>query len=237
MMENSKRSLFEAFSDVSDPRNPSGRRHSLQACLTLCTLAMLCGCRSLFAIAQWGRDHDEMASTLGFHRSKRKWPCVSTLHYLFKALDVQKFEAILKNWMLQQQAHTIEKMILNIDGKTLRGSQGDQVPGVHLLAAYATHLGTALTQLAVNTKTNEHKAALELLNFVPVKGTIFTGDAMFTQRDLSDKIVEGDGDYFFTVKENQPTLKQNILDAFDAPVSPSGESEPRRKRLRSTIPK
>jgi hypothetical protein len=126
--------------------------------------------------------------------------------------------------MLAQGVTDLETLVLNIDGKTLCGTQGDQVPGVHLLAAYAGHLGTALAQLRVDSKTNEHKAALELLKLVPVKDTLFTGDAIFAQRDLSRKIVKGGGNYLFTVKDNQPTLKQNILGAFDAPFSPTGES-------------
>ena len=223
------KSLYEVFAEIPDPREEQGRRHSLQSLLTLAAVAMLCNCRSLFAIAQWGRDHDELAKPLGFTRKKHRWPCGSTLHYFFKALDVRGFEAALTRWMLAQGATDLETRILNIDGKTLCGTQGDQVPGVHLLAAYAEYLGTALAQLRVDRKTNEHKAALELLKLVPVKGTLFTGDAIFAQRDLSRKIVKGRGDYFFTVKDNQPTLKQNILSAFDAPFSPSGESGARRE--------
>lgn len=222
-----EKSLFEVFGELPDPRHASGRRHSLAACLTLCAVAMLSGSRSLFAIAQWGRDHDELAEALGFKRKQRRWPCVSTLHYLFKAIDVMKFEAALTAWMLAQEAVGIQERILNLDGKTLRGSQGDLVPGVHLLAAYAEQLGTALSQLRVDAKTNEHKAALELLKLIPFKGALITGDAIFTQKDLSQAIIDGEGDYFFTVKDNQPTLKQHILDAFDAPVSPSGESDAR----------
>ena len=114
---------------------------------------------------------------------------------------------------------------MNIDGKTLRGSRRGAVPGVHLVAAYAPHLGTAVAQLQVDEKTNEHKAALQLLKVIPLEGTLLTGDAAFTQKDLCREIIKRKGDYFFTVKDNQPTLNQNILDAFDAPVSPSGESE------------
>ncbi len=35
---------------------------------------------------------------------------------------------------------------------------------------------------------------------------IITGDAMFCQRDVCQKIVEAGGDYVFTVKDNQPSL-------------------------------
>jgi hypothetical protein len=229
MIATAEKSLYEVFAELPDPRDTRGRRHALAACLTLCAASMLCGCRSLFAIAQWGRDHDELAETLGFKRKRRRWPCVSTLHYLFKAVDVAAFEAALTAWMLAQGAADLQERVLNIDGKTLRGSQGDLVPGVHLVAAYAEYLGTALTQLQVDSKTNEHKAALELLKLVPLKDTLITGDAAFAQKDLCQAIVAGGGDYFFTVKDNQPTLKQNILDAFDAPVSPSGESRTLRE--------
>ena len=34
-------SLYEAFAEVPDPREPSGRRHPLQAVLTLTSVAML----------------------------------------------------------------------------------------------------------------------------------------------------------------------------------------------------
>ena len=49
-------SLWEAFGAVPDPRRAAGKRHPLQAVLTLCAVAVLSGCRSLYAIAQFGRD-------------------------------------------------------------------------------------------------------------------------------------------------------------------------------------
>jgi predicted transposase YbfD/YdcC len=45
-----------------------------------------------------------------------------------------------------------------------------------------------LRQLPVDAETNEHKAALELLDLIPVGGKLVTGDAMFCQRDLSRQI-------------------------------------------------
>jgi Transposase DDE domain len=93
-----------------------------------------------------------------------------------------------------------------LDGKTLRGSKDGEVPGQHLVAAYATHAQAVLAQIRVDAKTNEHKAALQLLGVLPLAGTIFLGDAMFCQRDLCAKIIEGGGDYLFFVKDNQPSL-------------------------------
>jgi hypothetical protein len=79
---------------------------------------------------------------------------------------------------------------ISIDGKELRGTQGHEVAGVRVLAAYAHEAKLVLDQIPVDAKTNEHKTALELLDLIPLKGTLVSGDAIFCQRDLSRKILK-----------------------------------------------
>jgi hypothetical protein len=212
-------SLYEAFADVPDPREASGKRHSLQAVLTLTSVAMLSGCRSLYAIAQFGRDRGlEFAHELGF--THKQTPCCATLHYLFARLDRSKFETAIRNWLAGQSARGWKT--LSVDGKTLRGTQGHEIAGVHLLAAYAHETRQVLEQIPVDAKTNEHKTALQLLNMIPLKGKVIVGDAMFCQRDLSMKISKKGGDWIWPVKDNQPELKAALELAFeDAKLSPS----------------
>src|SRR5688572_22453890 len=135
-------SLFDCFSAVHDPRSPSGKRHPLSAILTLCSVAMLCGCRSLYAIAQFGRDRGKhFACALGFTRDTT--PYCTTLHNLFVALDKSGFEDALARWTAAAaKAHGWTTV--SLDGKTLRGSTDVQLPGVHLLAAYAHEAGIVL---------------------------------------------------------------------------------------------
>jgi hypothetical protein len=179
-------SLYEAFGHVPDPRDASGRRHPLQANRALTSVAMLSGARSLYAIAQFGRDRGkEFARALGFTRDVP--PCCATLHYLFAALDRRAFERAIRRWTDQQVEHK-DWQAVSLDGKTLRGTQGHELPGVHLLAAYAHEAKLVLDQVPVDAKTNEHKAALELLEVIPLDGKLVLGDAMFCQRDLSRKI-------------------------------------------------
>lgn len=213
-------SLFDCFSRVPDPRSPLGKRHPLEAILTLCSVAMLCGARSLYAIAQFGRDRGrEFAAALGFTREET--PCCATLHNLFVVLDKRAFENAVARWTTAV-AQARGWNTLSLDGKTLCGSTGVQLPGVHLLAAYAHEAGIVLRQVPVGSTTNEHKAALELVDLIPVQGKLVTGDAMFCQRDLSRKIRAKQGDYLWPVKDNQPDLKAAIEDAFDdAGTSPS----------------
>ena len=179
-------SLYEVFGEVPDPRKAGGRRHPLPAVLTLTAVAMLSGARSLYAIAQFGRDRGaEFARVLGFTREAT--PCCSTLHYLFKALSRRAFERAIRRW-IRRQVDQEAWEALSIDGKTLRGTQGHELAGVHLLAAYAHEAGAVLDQVPVDAKTNEHKTALKLLNLIPLEGKLVMGDAMFCPRDLSRKI-------------------------------------------------
>ncbi len=79
------------------------------------------------------------------------------------------------------------------------------------MAAYAPAASAGpLAQLRVDSKTNEHKAALELLGILPVKGKVVVADAMFCQRDLAERIVAFEGDYVLLVKDNQPGLQADI---------------------------
>jgi len=137
------RSLLAAFAAVPDPRSRHGRRHPLPALLALATAAMLCGARSLYAIAQWGRlQEPAVVNALGFTRSTT--PCVATLHLVFKELDVVAFEATLRAWAQGQFGES--KEAIAIDGKGLRGIHGEDIPGVRLVAAYTDKAGLVLAQ-------------------------------------------------------------------------------------------
>jgi hypothetical protein len=167
--------------------------------------------RSLEAIAQFGRDHGRsLAWTLGF-RSGRT-PCKATLSNLLRRLDAAAFEQALSRWVQARCPDLGDTLAL--DGKTLRGSAGYQVPGVHLLAAYAPHVAAVVAQVRVDGKTNEHKAALQLLGVLPLEGKVVTGDAMFCQRDFCQAVLDGGGDYLLTVKDNQPQLHFAIASMF-----------------------
>jgi DDE family transposase len=209
-------SLIEVLAEVPDPRSRHGRVHPLPAVLALTVLAMLRGCKGPVAIAQFGRDYGiPLAHALGFTRGKT--PAPSCLCELFSRLDAVAFEAALSRWVRSRtppaaagQGGQTEKEPVSIDGKTLRGSKDGELPGQHLVAAYAPLIEAVLVQVRVDAKTNEHKAALQLLGILPVKGRIVIGDAMFCQRDVCAEIIERGGDYIFFAKANQPGLQADI---------------------------
>ena len=186
-------SLVEVLAAIPDPRSAHGRRHPLGSVLALAVCAMLCGARSLYAIAQWGRDKGSpVAQALGFTRDRT--PCVSTLHAVFRRLDCAAFEQALSGW-LQDRGLPAEEAVA-VDGKTLRGIHGEHLPGVHLVAAYAHHAGTVIGQQAVGDKGSELGALPGLLGQLRLRGCVVTGDAHFAQRKLSQEIVVKGGTTF-----------------------------------------
>lgn len=200
--------LLDVLAQVPDPRKSRGIRHPLPAILALTVLAMLTGAKSFTAIAQFGRDKGfPLAHALGFRRGKT--PTKSTLSVLFRKLDSNAFEAALSRWITSRLPPSDERLV-SLDGKTARGSKDGEVPGQHLVAAYVHDAQAVLAQIRVDAKTNEHKAALQLLGILPVAGSIFIGDALFCQRDVCAEIIEGGGDYIFFVKDNQPSLAVDI---------------------------
>ena len=169
---------------------------------------MLTGAKTYTAISQFGRDKGfAFANALGFRRGKT--PSKSTLSVLLRRIDVTVFETVLANWVSSRLPENSERHIC-MDGKVLRGSKDDDVPGQHLLAGYAPEVQAVLAQVKVEASTNEHKAALQLLGILPLKGSIISGDSIFCQRDLCDKVVDGGGNYLFIAKENQPSLIVDI---------------------------
>jgi predicted transposase YbfD/YdcC len=67
-----------------------------------------------------------------------------------------------------------------------------------------------LGQLSTDEKSNEITAIPRLLDIFCVRGNTITIDAIGTRREIAQKIVEKGGDYVLALKENQPTLLDDI---------------------------
>jgi hypothetical protein len=213
-------SLMAFLADVPDPRHASGRRHPLAAMLSHACCAILCGARGYSAIVQWGRDQPiELMHKLGYRRTPASY---GAFQALLSRLDAAALEAALTRWVEhllgRRDADALHAIAL--DGKALRGSLTPHAAAVHLLAAMDQATGCVLSQLRVDAQTNEHKAALDLLKGLALRGRVVTGDALFCQRDLSEQVVAAGGHYLWKVDDNQPSLKEAIASAFEPASSP-----------------
>ena len=237
--------LVEILSEIPDFRKAKGKRHPLSAILSLACAAMMCGYQSYGAIAEWGRNYDRrFIKALGF--THKKTPCVGTLHNVFRNIDMKFLELKLGIWaesimsysLSQEQEEAVadeavadeavaDEAVADeavaVDGKTLRGSlkQGSRI--THLLSAVSHKLGLTLAQCSVDMndgdKTNEIGAMPELLQNLVLEGRIITADAMHTQRETCQTIVDGKGEYVMIVKDNQHKLLDDVMTTFDGPFS------------------
>jgi hypothetical protein len=154
-----------------------------------------------------------------FNRNKNSFdaPSEPTLRRTLQSVDAVALDTAVSQWLITQVP--IAGNAIALDGKTAYGSTAKDGTKTHLVAAFLHKEGIVIAQQAVAAKSNEITAVRPLLTHIDIAGSVVTADAMHTQRDTARFIVEDKhADYLFTVKDNQPTLKQDIeslsLDSF-----------------------
>ncbi len=218
--------LIDYLAQVPDFRKARGKRHPLPAVLALACVAMLSGARSESAIADWAAQHGaEWRQRLGL--THPTGPSQATLSRLVQGLDWRQVETQVGRWAEQVLASRPSPLpdqpappeAIALDGKTLRGSAKRGAADAHLLSALSHRLGVVLGQVAVSDKRNEITAAPDLLAQLVLTGRLVTVDAHLTQRRLAQQIREQGGDYLMVVKENQPTLLEDLTVLFADPTT------------------
>ena len=223
--------LVDALATVPDPRHRRGIRHPVRGILAVSVAAVLAGARGFQAIAEFAAElAPDVLRRLGLPRGTP--PSVKCLRLTLQKLDGDRFDRVLSTWLVRQQILTDQ--LVALDGKTLRGSATATTPAQHLLSAVLPDLGLVIAQQAVSAKTNEIPCAAPLLAPLPLDGAVVTADALHTQAETAHFLVaEKHADYVFTVKDNQPTLKEEIatlgLEAFP-PSAHRRDERPRPHR-------
>lgn len=122
------------------------------------------------------------------------------------------------NWLNSRYAQvndpTDHPPVFTVDGKTLRRSQ-DHANGqgsLHSATVRASDYRITLAQVATEVKSIEITAVPEVLKLVNVAGAIVTIDALGTQTAIAKQIVDCNGDFVMTLKRNQGTLHQSVID-------------------------
>lgn len=218
--------LLEVLAAIPDPRHRRGRRHRFEGVLAASVMASLSGMQSYEAIAEWAAELPrEVCRRLGFYCWKP--PSEPTIRRVLQSVDADAVDRAAGAWLAAQT--TSDGVAL--DGKTLRGSHDGERPAVHLLAAVTHGAGVVLAQRDVGEKTNEIPGAAPLLADVDLAGKTVTADALHTQVELAEHLVEERGaDYVFTVKGNQPTLLAQLEAVAWESLPPSGQNAGPRAR-------
>lgn len=87
---------------------------------------------------------------------------------------------------------------------------------LHMVSAFIVGHSLSLGQERVEKKENEIIAIPRLLDGLTLqKGDIVTIDAMGCQKEIAEKIIEKQADYLLEVKDNHPTLRQDMENAME----------------------
>jgi predicted transposase YbfD/YdcC len=208
--------LFQnGLAALPDPRRPQGLRYPLQTVVTIALMASVCGCDDAEAMQAWGEAHEEWLE--GFLPMPHGAPTQDVFLAVFGAMDPEAFSKVFRAWaeLLAFRLKATGKHIA-VDGKTSRRSfdtANDKGP-VHTVSAWMSEAGLVLGQRQTDAKSNEITAIPELLKVLDLREATVTIDAMGCQTEIAKTIRDGDGHYLLAVKDNQPTLHEDIQAVF-----------------------
>jgi len=197
---------------MKDPRIDRKKLHPLENIIFISIAAVLCGAETWEDIEDFGYAKIDWFS--GILDMKNGVPSHDTFNRFFQALNPGEFE---KHFMVWTQSiisqHDYE--FISIDGKTIRqASKMSNKGSIHIVSAWASRHNLTLGQVKTSEKSNEITAIPELLESLLLKGNIVSIDAMGCQKEIAKQIREGQADYILSVKENHPTLHEEIKSSF-----------------------
>src|SRR5579863_2302526 len=139
--------LLELLTQVPDPRKRRGRRHALAGLLAVGIAAVIAGSRSFAAIGQWAADAGpDVLAVLGAARGSAD---ESTFRRAFALVSADALDRVLGAWLHTRAVQAGGRLVIAVDGKTVRGAKGKDGKAPHLVAALAHGIGAVLGQVAV----------------------------------------------------------------------------------------
>jgi predicted transposase YbfD/YdcC len=225
-------SLDSLFASIPDHRGLQGKDYKLSSIIALIIISMLSGRKGLMAAYRLGRSLSmEQKRLLGFP-ALGNTPCHATLTETVRYLDPNALSDCLKQLSLKNNKE--EKLLIHIDGKTLRGTTDGEQKAVHCLSAFCDYFGGVVGQAASRGSGHEIEDAFAVLNCLDLTNTVVTADAKFCQKAIVKQIKDGGGDCILQVKNNQKILKKQIEADFKNPLfSPEDLDKSNRKSART----
>lgn len=210
-MEKKPNARIEAhFGGIEDPRNGNATQHKLIDIITIAILAIVCGADGWTEVEVFGKSKQKWLST--FLELPNGIPSHDTFGRVFSQIDPAALRSSFLGWVAMIQEITRGQDIA-IDGKELRGSKSPSngKAAVNMVSAWATKNELVLGQVKVDEKSNEITAIPKLLEILDISGCLVTIDAIGTQTQIAEMIIDQEGDYLLAVKKNQGHLFDDMV--------------------------
>ena len=207
--------MIEIFEELEDPRDNRGKRHKLVNIIVMSIYAIICGNSDCENIADWLELRAEYFTEL----LKLEWgiPCADTFLRVFRVINPDKFMEMFAEWVRSIAGEIAgEGKQIAIDGKAVK-SAADRIKDgntPYIVSAFLTDIGITIGQVKCDDKSNEITAIPDLLDILDISGCVITIDAIGCQSKIAKKIVEKEGHYCLSVKENQSNVYKDIDEYF-----------------------
>lgn len=208
-------SFLAHFAALRDPRQSAKVLYPLAEILLLMLCATLSGADDFVEINLWGSERQDFLRR--FLPYERGIPSHDTLCDVIAAIDPALFKNCFLAWVEELREDAPD--VIAIDGKTSRRSHARNkgLSPLHTVSAWATRQRLVLGQEAVSEKANEIVAIPLLLQRLELTGALVTIDAMGTQKEIAQTILDRGGDYVLALKENWPATYAEVEKVFTAP--------------------
>jgi len=175
------------FAKLVDPRRETRNKlHALQDIIMITLCATLCGYDDWVGIEDFA--HENEAWLREFLPLANGIPSHDTLSDVIGRLERKAFADAFARWR----------------GSRQNGS------AVHLMSAFATEARLVLAQCEVPGKANEITALPDLMTQLDLRGAVVSIDAIGCQKTVAEQIVAAKADYVLTLKDNHPTLREEV---------------------------
>ncbi len=205
--------LKAKLAQMEDPRRTDrgNIRHKLEDIIIIGLCTLICDGNDFADMEEFGIQRQELLRQ--FLELPNGIPDSDTFRRVFEHLNPEALSECLYDWL---SCNRKEGSVIAIDGKTIRGSGNQSHKAYHVVSAFVAENQITLGEITTEEKSNEITAVPELLDSLNISGSIVTADAMSCQKKIVKKVQENEADYVIALKENQPSLLENVSLYFDS---------------------
>ncbi|MGI8542270.1 MAG: ISAs1 family transposase [Aridibacter sp.] len=165
-------------------------------------------------ISDWAKNRQELLK----EKLDLKWkqmPSQSTWQRLIGSnIDASEFDKKVGKYF--QSLSSQERQLYNLDGKVVCGTvEKETDEQLYLLALQEQKTNLVIEQTEIKRGENEITGAKRLLDTAELTDKIVSGDAIFAQRELSEKVVLGGGEYLWKLRANQGKIYELAKQHFE----------------------
>lgn len=203
--------LQMAMRSTEDKTRHDGYWYRISDVLTIMVCGMMSSLQSIDDIHEWSQ-----AAPVRYFFEKKfsidRIPSRAQFYNIIACVDSGKFSKAFAEWMQSVLQGGVCGKTVAIDGKTICSTDKLTKDGsvLHIASAIVSEHGLVIGTRECGTKTGEITGFRELIDMLDVAGAVVVADALHCNRKSAEAVVQAKADYLFSVKDNNPNLKEDI---------------------------